>query len=111
MKMEHFCCGFLTANLVLNLVHYSFNITLNRRLLNHVGAVAISWVKQRLGCEKRFVHLAPFTSKHLGTISIGDRIKDLADCVNLYPAIPKDEAFGKYYTRQGKTSQKLFTAR
>jgi len=44
------------------------------------------------------MHLQPFLSNDLKTRSLADRIRDLKDLVYLYPNIPKDEAFGPYYT-------------
>lgn len=44
------------------------------------------------------MHLQPFVSKDLNTRTLADRIRDLKDLVNLYPDIPKDEAFRAYYT-------------
>lgn len=45
--------------------------------------------------------LQPFCHKDFAIRSLGDRIKDLNQCVNLYPDIPKDKAFGAYYTPIG----------
>lgn len=42
--------------------------------------------------------LLPFTSKDFAIRSLADRIADLSHLVNLYPDIPKDIAFTKYYT-------------
>lgn len=42
--------------------------------------------------------LQPFCHKDFAIRSLGDRIKDLNQCVHLYPDIPKDKAFGNYYT-------------
>lgn len=44
--------------------------------------------------------LQPFCHKDFAIRSLGDRIKDLNQCVHLYPDIPKDKAFGNYYTPQ-----------
>lgn len=35
-----------------------------------------------------------------------DRLKDLGELVQLYPNIEKDDAFGQYYTNDGKESSK-----
>lgn len=45
--------------------------------------------------------IQPFTNKDFAIRSLADRIKDLTQCVTLYPDIPKDMAFGKYYTPLG----------
>lgn len=36
--------------------------------------------------------------------TIGDFLKNLAECVNFYPDIPKDLAFGEYYTKTVKSA-------
>ena len=46
--------------------------------------------------------LAPWTSNHLNVRKFADRLKDLQELVTLYPDKPKDEAFGRYYTNDGK---------
>lgn len=40
----------------------------------------------------------PFTSRDFAIRSLADRISDLKNLLYLYPDIPKDQAFGKYYT-------------
>lgn len=60
----------------------------------------------------QIVMLQPFCHKDFGIRSLGDRIKDLNQCVTLYPDIPKDQAFGNYYTPLGgKVSFNLFLIR
>lgn len=55
-------------------------------------------------CSQVFM-LQPFTSKDFAIRSLPDRIADLQHLVHLYPDIPKDQAFGKYYTPLGKKLQ------
>ena len=42
--------------------------------------------------------LQPFTSKDFAIRTLADRISDLKHLIYLYPDVPKDQAFGKYYT-------------
>ena len=42
--------------------------------------------------------IQPFTSKDFVIRKLADRIFDLEHLLYLYPDVPKDEAFGKYYT-------------
>lgn len=42
--------------------------------------------------------LQPFTSKDFAIRTLADRISDLKHLMYLFPDIPKDQAFGKYYT-------------
>lgn len=43
-------------------------------------------------------NLLPFTDKDFRIRSLADRIKDLSVLWTLYPNIPKDVAFGKYWS-------------
>ena len=54
--------------------------------------------------EKEVWNLAPFTTKDFAIRSLADRIKDLAQLINLYPETPKAQAFGKYFTSKRKLS-------
>jgi len=47
--------------------------------------------------------LQPFTRKDLMIRSLADRIHDCPQMNNLYPNIPKDQAFGKYYSSPPET--------
>lgn len=42
--------------------------------------------------------LQPFTHKDFAIRTLADRIQDLKPLIFLYPDIPKDQAFSKYYT-------------
>lgn len=44
-------------------------------------------------------NLCPFTDKDFKIRSLADRIKDLDKLWTLYPATPKNVAFGKYWSR------------
>ena len=43
-------------------------------------------------------NLAPYITRDFTIRGLADRIKDLKNLVKLYPDIPKDHAFAKYYT-------------
>ena len=47
--------------------------------------------------------LQPFTRKDLMIRSLPDRIHDCHQMINLYPNMPKDTAFGKYYSSPPET--------
>ena len=47
--------------------------------------------------------LQPFTSKDFAIRTLADRVSDLKHLMYLYPDIPKDQAFGKYYTPFSET--------
>ncbi len=44
--------------------------------------------------------LQPFTRKDLMIRSLPDRIFDCVQMLTLYPDVPKEQAFGKYYSQQ-----------
>lgn len=67
-----------------------------------LGGVSIAWVENNPA--PTVCHLQPFCYKDLEIRSIADRIKDLHQCVTLYPDTPKDSVFGKYYNFVVKTT-------
>ena len=59
-----------------------------------------------LGSDKLKVHnLLPFTDKDFRIRSLADRINDLPILVTLYPDIPKESAFGKYWAQSADAVQ------
>lgn len=69
--------------------------------MSFLGGITIAWVEHTVDQIPQIVMLQPFCHKDFGIRSLGDRIKDLNQCVTLYPDIPKDKAFGAYYTPLG----------
>ncbi|EFX86742.1 hypothetical protein DAPPUDRAFT_97641 [Daphnia pulex] len=61
---------------------------------SELGGVTIAWV----GDNSEVFMLQPFTSKDFAIRTLADRVSDLKHLIYLYPDIPKDQAFGKYYT-------------
>lgn len=61
---------------------------------SELGGVTIAWV----GDQSEVFMLQPFTSKDFAIRTLADRVSDLKHLIYLYPDIPKDQAFGKYYT-------------
>lgn len=45
-------------------------------------------------------NIQPFSAKDLSIRSLGDRIRDLGQLRNLYPNVPKDQAFGSHYNSE-----------
>lgn len=80
----------------LNLVFYSSSLC-----CTITGGITIAWVEHTADSMPQIVMLQPFCHKDFGIRSLGDRIKDLNQCVYLYPDTPKDKAFGNYYTPVG----------
>ena len=48
--------------------------------------------------EREVWNLAPYITRDFAIRGLADRIKDLKNLVKLYPDVPKDNAFAKYYT-------------
>ena len=48
--------------------------------------------------QREVFMVQPFTSKDLVIRKLADRISDLKHLLFLYPDVPKDVVFGKYYT-------------
>lgn len=46
--------------------------------------------------------VAPWTNAHLQMRKFSDRLKDLEELVQLFPSTDKNDAFGQYYTNDGK---------
>ncbi|GIY78909.1 signal transducer and activator of transcription 5B [Caerostris darwini] len=66
---------------------------------SEAGGVTIAWVADSQTREGQEVFMVqPFTSRDFAIRAISDRISDLKTLLYLYPDIPKDQAFGKYYT-------------
>lgn len=61
---------------------------------SELGGITIAWV----GDNMEVFMLQPFTGKDFQIRNLADRISDLSHLVYLYPDIPKDQAFSKYYT-------------
>lgn len=81
------------------------NVRIPQCFVYGLGAITIFWVEieEETGLPE-IVKLQPFAQKDLAIRALGDCIKDLDQCVTLYPNIAKDIAFGKYYSHvDGKT--------
>lgn len=73
-----------------------YNVTVFFFLIK--GGITIAWLEHSAEQIPQVVMLQPFCHKDFAIRSLGDRIKDLNQCVTLYPDTPKDRAFGAYYT-------------
>ncbi|CAH2064686.1 unnamed protein product, partial [Iphiclides podalirius] len=62
---------------------------------SELGGITIAWT----GEGNEVFSLQPFTSRDLMLRSLADRVLDLAQLQFLYPNVPKDEVFSKYYTK------------
>ncbi|XP_030643114.1 signal transducer and activator of transcription 4 [Chanos chanos] len=74
---------------------------------SHLGGITFTWVEQGENGEPKFISVEPYTKTRLSALPLADIIRDYKVIANgtvpesplkfLYPDIPKDEAFGKYY--------------
>ncbi|XP_041351652.1 signal transducer and activator of transcription 5B-like [Gigantopelta aegis] len=62
------------------------------------GGITIAWVDDKANGKLEVWNLKPFGAKDFSIRSLADRIKDLHNLVYLYPDIPKENAFGKYFS-------------
>lgn len=59
-----------------------------------------------VGTDKiQVCNLSPFTDKDFKIRCLADRVKDLPVLIKLFPDIPKDNAFGKYWSQSNDTVQ------
>lgn len=84
----------------INLVNAT-TISWNNENDSVLGGITIAWIENTLEMSSQIVMLQPFLHKDFAIRTLGDRIKDLNQCVTLYPDIPKERAFGAYYTPVG----------
>uniref|UniRef100_A0A8C7T034 Signal transducer and activator of transcription n=1 Tax=Oncorhynchus mykiss TaxID=8022 RepID=A0A8C7T034_ONCMY len=85
------------------------------------GAITFTWVEHDLNDKPVFHAVEPYTKEELSAVSLPDIIQTYKVMVAenipenplcfLYPDIPKDKSFGKYYTRasEGKQPATLFS--
>ncbi|XP_077175615.1 signal transducer and activator of transcription 1-alpha/beta isoform X2 [Paroedura picta] len=81
------------------------------------GAITFTWVEGPPEIEPYYHSVEPYTKKELGAITLPDIIRSYkvmaAENIPenplkfLYPDIPKDHAFGKYYSRPKESSEPM----
>lgn len=74
------------------------------------GGVSISWVELNSNRKPEITMLEPFIDEDFRypTLTIGDLIKRYNECTHLYPNIPRDKAFERFYTRRGRRNRYRF---
>jgi len=71
---------------------------------SELGGVTVAWIAcNEDTSQKEVAMLQPFTRKDLMIRGLPDRIHDCHQMSLLYPAVPKDQAFGKYYSSPPET--------
>ncbi|XP_022670376.1 signal transducer and activator of transcription 5A-like isoform X2 [Varroa jacobsoni] len=65
---------------------------------SELGGISIAWVAETEAGGKNILMVQPFTARDLNISSLADRVSDLHNILYLYPEIPKETAFGRYYS-------------
>ncbi|XP_028989913.1 signal transducer and activator of transcription 1a isoform X1 [Betta splendens] len=81
------------------------------------GAITFTWIEHDVHGKPVFHSVEPYTKKELGAVSLPDIIRTYkvmaAENIPenplrfLYPNIPKDKAFGKYYPKPSETPEPM----
>ncbi|XP_039599311.1 signal transducer and activator of transcription 1-alpha/beta-like [Polypterus senegalus] len=81
------------------------------------GAITFTWVERSQSDEPQFHAVEPYTKRELSAVTFPDIIRNYkvmaAENIPenplrfLYPCIPKDNAFGKYYSRPAEPSEPM----
>ncbi|KAM7365767.1 hypothetical protein PAMP_016678 [Pampus punctatissimus] len=81
------------------------------------GAITFTWIEHDMHDKPIFHSVEPYTKKELGAVSLPDIIRTYkvmaAENIPenplrfLYPDIPKDKAFGKYYPKPSETPEPM----
>eukprot|EP00052_Salpingoeca_macrocollata_P026954 m.253488 g.253488 ORF g.253488 m.253488 type:complete len:390 (-) comp22673_c3_seq4:35-1204(-) len=67
---------------------------------SEVGGITVAWVSADEHGNPQVLNLQPWTARDFAIRALADRIHDLPELQYLYPNIPKDTAFSKYYKAQ-----------
>ncbi|XP_063065443.1 signal transducer and activator of transcription 6 isoform X2 [Engraulis encrasicolus] len=65
---------------------------------SEIGGITIAYVTQTETGVRKIQNIQPFTKRDLEIRRLGDRIRDLDFITQVYPDMPKNDVFGKYYT-------------
>ncbi|NXV57552.1 STAT6 protein, partial [Molothrus ater] len=93
--------GFISKQYVCKLLSMQPDGTFLLRFSDsEIGGVTIAYVMRGKDGSSQVENIQPFSAKDLSIRSLGDRIRDLGQLRNLYPNIPKDQAFGSHYNSE-----------
>ncbi|KAG8004670.1 Signal transducer and activator of transcription 1 [Nibea albiflora] len=76
------------------------------------GAITFTWIEHDVHDKPVFHSVEPYTKKELSAVSLPDIIRTYKNIPEnplrfLYPNIPKDKAFGKYYPKPSETAEPM----
>ncbi|XP_023799074.1 signal transducer and activator of transcription 6 [Cyanistes caeruleus] len=93
--------GFISKQYVCKLLSMEPDGTFLLRFSDsEIGGVTIAYVIRGKDGSSQVENIQPFSAKDLSIRCLGDRIRDLGQLRNLYPNIPKDQAFGSHYNKE-----------
>ncbi|XP_026099679.1 signal transducer and activator of transcription 6 isoform X1 [Carassius auratus] len=65
---------------------------------SEIGGITIAYVGPAENGGRKIQNIQPFTKKDLDSAGLGDRIRDIICITHVYPDLPKDEVFKKFFT-------------
>ncbi|KAG7471825.1 hypothetical protein MATL_G00102120 [Megalops atlanticus] len=65
---------------------------------SEIGGITIAYVAPTENGGRKIQNIQPFTKKDLEIRCLGDRIRDIELITHVYPDLPKNDFFKKYYT-------------
>lgn len=65
---------------------------------SEIGGITIAYVGPSENGGRKIQNIQPFTKKDLDSAGLGDRIRDINCISHVYPEMPKDDVFKKFYT-------------
>uniref|UniRef100_A0A8C1D052 Signal transducer and activator of transcription n=1 Tax=Cyprinus carpio carpio TaxID=630221 RepID=A0A8C1D052_CYPCA len=65
---------------------------------SEIGGITIAYVGPSDNGGRKIQNIQPFTKKDLDSAGLGDRIRDINCITHVYPDLPKNEVFKKFFT-------------
>uniref|UniRef100_A0A672KPS7 Signal transducer and activator of transcription n=1 Tax=Sinocyclocheilus grahami TaxID=75366 RepID=A0A672KPS7_SINGR len=65
---------------------------------SEIGGITIAYVGPTDNGGRKIQNIQPFTKKDLDSAGLGDRIRDINCITHVYPDLPKNEVFKKFFT-------------
>ncbi|XP_076874710.1 signal transducer and activator of transcription 6 isoform X2 [Brachyhypopomus gauderio] len=65
---------------------------------SEIGGITIAYVGPSENGGRKIQNIQPFTKKDLDSAGLGDRIRDINCIMHVYPDLPKNDVFKKFYT-------------
>ncbi|XP_051517084.1 signal transducer and activator of transcription 5B-like isoform X1 [Myxocyprinus asiaticus] len=65
---------------------------------SEIGGITIAYVGPSDNGGRKIQNIQPFTKKDLDSAGLGDRIRDINCITHVYPDLPKNDVFNKFFT-------------